>query len=199
MMAYLTRIAVGLTLFCALFYLMQRDYWLNLAVYALQSIALFVVFLSERSVLLSLPVILVGFSCALVLFISLNGIGKLSPLLRFKVPNAGEIFRLLTGIFLILASAVIAPWAKVQLFPRVDSLVIFCGLAMMALALLQMGISSDLFFVFLGLLNFFSGFELIYAGLEEAILLQALFVAIQLLLSLCGAYYLIKREEKRTL
>jgi hypothetical protein len=64
------------------------------------------------------------------------------------------------------------------------------SLILIGMGLLQLGISSQPFRVILGLLTVLAGFEILYATVESSALVAALLSAVNLGLSLAGAYFL---------
>jgi len=64
----------------------------------------------------------------------------------------------------------------------------FTSFALIGCGLLQLGSSSQTFKVVLGILMFFFGFEILFADLESSILVNAMILAIDLLVSFVGAY-----------
>ena len=64
----------------------------------------------------------------------------------------------------------------------------FTAFALIGCGLLQLGSSSQTFKVVLGILMFFFGFEILFADLESSILVNAMILAVDLLVSFVGAY-----------
>ena len=61
--------------------------------------------------------------------------------------------------------------------------------------LLQLGTIREPFYLAIGILTFLSGFELLYSALEFSYLLEALLVAVNLLLAIVGAFFIVKNAE----
>ena len=66
------------------------------------------------------------------------------------------------------------------------------------MGLLQLGTTTQILRVILGLLTTLSGFEILYAAMEGSILVAALLVVINLGLGLVGAYLLTVSSEEKT-
>ncbi len=73
--------------------------------------------------------------------------------------------------------------------------VAWASLLLMGLGLLQLGISSNPFHIITGLLSILAGFEIIYAGVENSILVTALIALVDLGLALAGAFFLTAGPE----
>lgn len=100
-------------------------------------------------------------------------------------------------IFLVLSAALVglavisqAP-SLTNWIPGLKPLHAWGGLILVGLGLLKMGFHSQPLHLILGLLLFFSGFELLYAALSVAPLAAALSAAVTLTISLTGAYLLL--------
>ncbi len=65
------------------------------------------------------------------------------------------------------------------------------------MGLLQLGMTTQVLRVILGLLTTFSGFEILYAAMEGSSLVAALLVVINLGLGLVGAYFLTASSEEK--
>jgi len=99
-------------------------------------------------------------------------------------------FWLIGAIIVILIGSAAAP--------RIESLIPGIGLpftlgsfTMIGLGLLQLGRSSQVLRVVVGLLTLLCGFETLYAAVESSILVAALLSAVNLGLALAGSYLLI--------
>ena len=62
------------------------------------------------------------------------------------------------------------------------------GVTLMAMSLLQLGMTNQFFRLILGLLTLLSGFEVLYAGLENSVLVTGLLSILTIGLALVGAY-----------
>jgi len=96
------------------------------------------------------------------------------------------LFRLCAaGLMLVAAfSLQQAAEAVLPLQPQV----LMGGMILIGLGLLQLGMSTQPLRIILGLLSVLSGFELVYAGVETAILIAGLQALVTLGLALGGAY-----------
>ncbi|MBN2046899.1 MAG: hypothetical protein JW750_03550 [Anaerolineaceae bacterium] len=105
---------------------------------------------------------------------------------RFSKGNAGLIFRFLTAVEVWLLVFSISP--KLAEWLPVDSMILFQGLLLIGMGLLQLAMSVNRVRSIVGLLTFFSGFELIFAALESSVLVAGLLAMTQLGLAIAGGY-----------
>jgi hypothetical protein len=72
------------------------------------------------------------------------------------------------------------------------------GILLTTMGLLQLGMTTQILRVILGLLTTLSGFEILYAAMEGSSLVAALLVVVNLGLGLVGAYLLTVASEEQT-
>jgi hypothetical protein len=72
------------------------------------------------------------------------------------------------------------------------------GILLTTMGLLQLGMTTQILRVILGLLTTLSGFEILYAAMEGSSLVAALLVVVNLGLGLVGAYLLTVSSEEQT-
>ena len=102
----------------------------------------------------------------------------------------GRLFRLFAAVMVLLIVSAVTP--------KVDTVMADAGYAvtggsllLIGLGLLQLGITSNILRVAIGLLTVLSGFEILYSTVEGSILVAALLAVINLGLALVGGYLLI--------
>jgi hypothetical protein len=102
----------------------------------------------------------------------------------------GRAFRLFgAGVVAVIA---LAAGPRIEaLNPGIGQPVIVGSLLLVGTGLLQLGITSSILRVVIGLLTVLCGFEIIYAAVESSILVAALLALANLGLSLAGSYLLI--------
>jgi len=132
-----------------------------------------------------------GWMSAAVLAASQTG-NEPSP--RGSLPQ--RLFRLFAG--LLLLTLVIASLSTVQTVLPVAPSFLFGGLLLTGMGLLELGTTTAPLRVILGLLTLLTGFEILYAVMENSLLVTGLLSLINLSLSLAGAYWLVspQMEEK---
>jgi hypothetical protein len=188
-------IAVVLVFACALINLVRRRWLTNLIALALQYMGVFLLLLSVRPIAMAFIPLLVGLMTTLILVVTLIGSGKMEKPRFLQKISAGEFFRTIAGLVAIVFVVLLIPTIRREIFPGTGSYLLLGSLGLVMLSLLQVGMKSEPLYVTLGLLSFFSGFQLLYASLETSALLAALFVLLNLGLGLVGAFFLVKQED----
>jgi hypothetical protein len=102
----------------------------------------------------------------------------------------GRAFRLFGAGIVIVIAAAAGPRIE-ALNPGLGQPVIIGSLLLVGTGLLQLGITSNILRVVIGLLTVLCGFEIIYAAVESSILVAALLAAANLGLALAGSYLMI--------
>ena len=114
-----------------------------------------------------------------------------------KYWTQGRSFLLfMIGMAALLAVAA-APLIESTL-PGIGIPVVVGGILLIAMGLLQLGMTTQVLRVILGLLTTLSGFEILYAAMEGSSLVAALLVVINLGLGLVGAYLLTAASEEKS-
>jgi hypothetical protein len=102
--------------------------------------------------------------------------------------SSGIIFRVLAAILVWLLAFSLAP-IVVKLIPT-GMVVIWGGLLLIGMGLLQLGITNRPPRIILGLITLMSGFEILYAAVEDSILVAGLLTLVNLGLALAGTYFI---------
>jgi hypothetical protein len=102
------------------------------------------------------------------------------------LPLSGRIFRALAALLVWIVIFSISQ-SVVNLL-HVTQVTSLGGIILMGMGLLQMGMNRQPARVVIGLLSFLSGFEILYATLENSVLVAGLLAAVNLGLALVGAY-----------
>jgi hypothetical protein len=109
---------------------------------------------------------------------------------------SSRLFRLLLGVLVWVLFFTIAP-SFARWLP-VPSVFLWSGGILLGVGLLQLGTSQSPLRVIIGLLTVISGFEILYAAVENSTLVTVLLAVVTLGLAIVGAYVLnpVKTEEK---
>lgn len=103
------------------------------------------------------------------------------------------VFRLLAAVLILLLVMGIAPrladWAAAISLNQA-----WAALALIGLGLLHLGLSTSTFRIALGLLTFFSGFEVLYASVEASTLVAGLQAVLTLGIAIMAAYLMLAPE-----
>jgi hypothetical protein len=103
-------------------------------------------------------------------------------------------FRLFMVAMVSVAAIAAAPRLEAE-FPGLGIPVAIGGGLLIGMGLLQLGTTSQLLRVLIGLLSVLAGFEIVYAAMEGSVLVAALLASINLGLGLVGAYLLNATEQ----
>ncbi len=101
----------------------------------------------------------------------------------------GRLFRLFMVGMIVLLAVAATPRLE-QALSGIGAPVVAGAVILVGIGLLQLGLSSQILRVILGLLTVLGGFEVVYAALEGSILVAALLAVVTLGLGLAGAYLL---------
>lgn len=101
----------------------------------------------------------------------------------------GRMFRL--SLMGIIGLVTVGSSLRIEaIIPGMGLPVIAGGLILIGAGVAQLGVTSDIFRVIVGLLSTLAGFEIMYAAVESAILVTGLLAAVNLGLAFTGAYLL---------
>lgn len=110
------------------------------------------------------------------------------------VERAGLIFRSLVAVFIWIIIYFTVP--TLQTWLKIDREVLWGGMVLFGVGLVQLGMTTGAIRVAIGLVTFLSGFEVIYAALESSVLLAGLLAVINLAIALMGAYLSAQPERE---
>lgn len=107
----------------------------------------------------------------------------------------GSPFRLFGAGMVILLVVSAAPRIE-TVIPGIGQSVLIGGLTLVGIGLFQLGMTSDILRVVIGLLTILAGFEILYAAVETSILVAALLSAATLGLALAGSYLILQSNPE---
>ncbi|HTX80323.1 MAG TPA: hypothetical protein VMC62_11670 [Longilinea sp.] len=110
------------------------------------------------------------------------------------VVNSESVFRLLVSLLVWTLVFILEP--SVQQLLAISNSVLWSGFILIGMGLLQLGMTMEPPRVIVGLLTVLSGFEVIYAAVENSVLVAGLLAVITLGLALVGAYLIISKPEE---
>ena len=182
-------ISVALILFTATTILVSRDWRISLGALAIQYLAAFWLVTQHLPFAMGSVKLITGW-----MVIAIIGMTRLS-LTNFEQNDQDAFYPRGASFRIILMS--IAAFVALGATPRIETSIPGLGLPVIAGGLLligagvaHLGVTSDLMRVVLGLLTVLSGFEIIYAAVESAILVTGLLAAVNLGLGVLGSYLL---------
>jgi len=86
---------------------------------------------------------------------------------------------------------------RIALWIPIPDSILFASLWMISIGIVKVSLDNDYFSMMLGLLNLFFGFQLVYILLEESSLVFGFLTAINLLITLLGAFILLKPNSEQ--
>jgi len=163
----------------------QPDSRISLIAYILESVGIVLLLVRIFSPQILISVFLTGTMGAAIL-----GTDQVDLHIPLKPDNINpqRIFRFLLG--LIFAVLILSIEPEIAVWIPVPDSILFCSLFLILMGLTTFSLSSRLMYRFLGILNIFSGFQLVYMLLEESVLVFGFMIAIDLLIALLGAYFM---------
>jgi hypothetical protein len=173
-----------LALTSSIMLLSQRWRWSMIAL-AVQYLAVFWLVGLVWSVSMSAVKLVVGWMVTAMI-----GASQLSDdYVENKFPDLpGLLIRLLSIAMVAMLVISIGP-SLVNVF-QTGMVLIWGGLILVGMGFLQLGLSTRVSRIILGLFTFLSGFEILYASLESSVLVTGLLALINLALAMVGVYLL---------
>lgn len=182
-------VSVGLAVVTSASILISRDWRISLGALALQYFSVFWLVTRHLPFAMGSIKLITGWMVIAVL-----GMTRLSlPGMEEGEQDAffprGASFRVtLMGIVVLVA---VGATPRIEaVIPGLGLPVIAGGLVLIGAGVVHLGVTSDLMRVILGLMTMLSGFEILYAAVESAILVTGLLAAINLGLGALGSYLL---------
>lgn len=195
MSGILYTIALYLALFAALLILIRRQWTLNLIALAVQFLCLFPILRSFLPLQLAIIQPFTGLMVTLILYLTLINVGGIKRVDLRQRPTSGEFFRALAGILLLSLLRAFIPQLQPAVFPSVPGTYLYLSLGLLVLGILQLGTTREPFYLAIGILTFLTGFQLLYQQLDLSLMLEAFLVAVNLLLAIVGAFFIVKDAE----
>lgn len=182
-------ISVVLILVTATTILVSRDWRISLGALAVQYLAAFWLVTRHLPFAMGSVKLITGW-----MVIAIIGMTRLS--LTNLEQNEQDAFYPRGASFRVILIGIVA-FVAAGATPRIEAAIPGLGLPVIAGGILligagvaHLGVTSDLLRVSLGLLTMLSGFEIIYAAVESAILVTGLLAAVNLGLGVLGSYLL---------
>jgi len=203
-MEFLSILGMAVVLITALLLLVLGKPNLWFVVLAIQYIGVFFILLMAWPVSMALTKMVAGWVAVAV-------IAMATPRIETKLGNGDtppednrargvRITELIAGISevlfrlmvagLVMLVAVSTTLMAIDWIPGVGLPQVFGGLILISMGLLQLAMTGQVTRVFIGLLTFLSGFEIIYAAVEQSTLVAGLMAGVTLALALVCAYLL---------
>ena len=183
-------IAVGLIVTTATIMLINRDWRISLGVLAIQYLAAFWLVTRHLPFIMASTKLITGWMVVAALGMT-----------RLSLPNPedekeesfwprGQWFRSILMCIVVLVTIGSTPRIE-AVIPGLGLPVVAGSLLMIGAGVVQLGVTSNLLRVILGLLTMLTGFETLYAAVESSILVAGLLSVTSLGLGIVGSYLLI--------
>jgi hypothetical protein len=180
--------------------LISRDWRWSMLILAIQYLGVFGLIAIQGSLILGLVKLVAGWMAAAVLAMGSSGTlvadetqgepRHFYPIAVSSATPSSRLFRLLAiGIVGLAVSSIAASLAN--WIPEIRLEQAWGALLLIGLGLLHLGLTSQPFYVVVGLLTLLSGFEVIYAAVEASALVTGLLAGVNLGLALVGDYLLL--------
>lgn len=182
-------VSVALTLVAATTILVTRDWRISLGALAIQYLAAFWLVTRHLPFAMGSVKLITGWMVVAILGMTRLNLTNLDPNEHDAFYPRGAAFRItLMGIVTLVALGA-APRIEAAI-PGLGMPVIAGGLLLIGAGVAHLGVTSDLLRVTLGLLTLLTGFEILYAAVESAILVTGLLAGVNLGLGVLGSYLL---------
>jgi len=178
-------IPVGMLALSALFLLVNWNWRAGIVALAVQYLAVFWLTAAVWPLGLAVVKLVAGWMAGAILGASQAGEESLE---ETGSRVAGARFRMAAAVLAILLVLSVLPSAESRL--PVPRPLLMGGLMLIGLGLLQLGMTVRPLRIILGLLTVVAGFDIIYAAVEESVLLAGLLAVVNLGLAFVGAYLL---------
>jgi len=183
-------IAVGLALITATTILISRDWRISLGALALQYLAAFWLVSQHLPFAMGSVKLITGWMVVAILGMTRLSLTNSEQGEQDAFYPRGASFRIILMSIAALVAFGAAPRIETSI-PGLGLPVITGSLLLIGAGVAHLGVTGDLLRVALGLLTILSGFEIIYAAVESAILVTGLLAAINLGLGVLGSYLLL--------
>jgi hypothetical protein len=167
----------------SIFLLVSQKWRWSIIALSIQYLAVFWLVGLVWALALATVKLVVGWMSAAVLVTSDPGDDYID---RKFVGLPGLLFRLLAAIMIGMIVYSIAP--LMTNFIDTGMVMLWGGLILIGMGLLQLGMTTRISRIFIGLFTMLSGFEILYAVVERSILVTGLLALINLGLAIAGSY-----------
>jgi hypothetical protein len=172
----------------SLLLLLARNWRSMLLALGVQYLGLLLLLALTLQVTLASVKMLAGWTVVGILWV--GAAGQVEEYWQVQLASAGRVFRLLSAGIVLVAVYSIAPAVETWL-PAPDRFSLLAGVTLISLGLLHLGLTADVFRFALGLLTVLSGFEILYAFVENSVLVTGLLAGLTLGIGLVSFYLLV--------
>ena len=182
-------LAAILVLITAVGLVLSRDWRWSLGLLAVQYFGVFWLVLGHWPLGMAVAKLITGWMAAGVLLMTRLAMPADTP--EESAWPQGRLFRLFACLLIALAAASLVTLVPAWL-PGISTAEAFGGLVLVGLGILHLGMTVQPARVITGLLTVLAGFEIMYASVENSLLVAALLSALNLGLALVGSYLMLR-------
>ena len=169
--------------------LVSRDWRIQLGALALQYLAAFWLIMQHQPFVIGSAKLVTGWMVVAALGMTRLGMADTEEDQATFGPNNRWFSFVLLGIIAVITAGATPQIEAV--IPGLGLYVIAGGLLLISTGLIHLGLTSDILRVIISLLTLIAGFEIIYAAVENSILVAGLLALTNLGLGLVGSYLLL--------
>lgn len=184
MSPFLAWIVIGLVVVTSVGVLLARDWRQLIGFFAAQYVGVFILTLQHLPPGMAIVKVIAGWMGAAVLGMTRSSLDELEE--SGALPQ-GRFFRLVAAGIVGLIAVTSAP-AVEAMMAGAGATVAAGSLLLIGMGLLHLGVTDQPMRVTVGLMTVLAGFEVLYAAVENSVLVAALLAVINLGLALVGAY-----------
>jgi hypothetical protein len=175
--------------------LLVRDWrWLIILLSA-QYVGVFILTLQHWPLGMATVKIIAGWMSAAILGMTRSNLNDEENAENYGVHPQGRFFRLFAAGIVGLIAFTAAPHVD-SMMANAGTAVSTGSLLLIGMGLLHLGVTDQILRVTIGLTTVLAGFEIIYAAVENSVLVAALLAIINLGLALVGSYLMIASNAK---
>jgi hypothetical protein len=169
--------------------LLSRDWRWSILALAVQYAGVFVLVSISWSIEMSVTKVVAGWMSGAVLGIAMQTTPESWREAEIFSPS-GRVFRLFTAALAAIIAYSVSP-AMVTWLPGITLAQAWGGTILILMGLLHLGLTAQSLRVVIGLLTVLGGIDIFYAVIEKSTLVAGLLAAVNLALSLIGAYLIV--------
>jgi hypothetical protein len=163
----------------------------NIAVLGVQYLAAFFLFILVFPLTLAAVKLVVGWMSIAILGSASPGVEDIK---QTSINQTGRLFRLMASGMAVVVTFSIAPFV-VDIIPT-GLVIVWGSLILIVMGLLQLGMTTQPANVIIGILTILCGFDILYASVENSVLVVGLLALTTLGLALSGSYFINSELEE---
>jgi len=177
--------SVAVLMVTSILLILNINWRLNIIFLGVQYLAAFFLFTLVFPLTLAAVKLIVGWMSIAILG---SAIPPVENLKYTSINRAGRLFRLMAAGMAVMVTFSIAPLV-VDIIPT-GLVIVWGGVILLAMGLLQLGMTTQPGNVIIGLLTVLCGFDILYAAVESSVLVVGLLALTTLGLALSGSYFI---------